>query len=107
MPTQRRNPQFNCALTRPRPGRPDGQTNSGHGLTDQGTTVRVSRATRDHLNKVSTEQGETVDATIQRGLDLLDREQRRRTAELDAWAAGQDVEDQTELRAAMADLAGD
>jgi predicted transcriptional regulator len=71
------------------------------------TTVRVSRATRDHLNKVSTEQGETVDATIQRGLDLLEREQWRRTAELDAWAASQDVEDQAELRAAMADLAGE
>jgi predicted transcriptional regulator len=71
------------------------------------TTVRVSRATRDHLNKVSTASGETVDATIQRGLDLLDREQWRRTAELDAWAAGQDVEDQAELRAAMADLAGE
>ena len=71
------------------------------------TTVRVSRATRDHVNRISTEHGETVDATIQRGLDLLDREQWRRTAELDAWAAGQDIGDQAELRAAMADLAGE
>lgn len=46
------------------------------------TTVRASRTTRDHLNKVSTEHGETVDATIQRGLDLLDREQCRRTGRL-------------------------
>jgi hypothetical protein len=71
------------------------------------TTVRVARATRDQLNKVSAERGETVDATIQRGLDLLDREEWRRTAELDALAAGQDIEDQAELRAAMADLAGE
>jgi predicted transcriptional regulator len=70
------------------------------------TTVRVARATRDHLNRISIERGETVDTTIQRALDLLDREQWRRTAELDSWAAGHDVEDQAELRAAIADLAG-
>jgi hypothetical protein len=71
------------------------------------TTVRVAKATRDHLNRVSAERGETVDATIEASLQLLAREQWRRTAELDAWAAGLDVEDQAELRAAMADLAGE
>jgi hypothetical protein len=57
------------------------------------TSVRVSRTTREHLNKVSTERGETVDVTIPHGLDLLDREQWRQTAELDSRAASQDVED--------------
>jgi hypothetical protein len=41
-------------------------------LDDFTHTVRVSRATRDHRNKVSTASAETVDATIQRGLDLLE-----------------------------------
>ena len=71
------------------------------------TTVRVTKATRDHLNRVSTERGETVDATIEASLQLLAREQWRRTAELDARSAGLDAEDQAELRAAMADLAGE
>ena len=68
--------------------------------------MRVSHATRDQLNQVSAQRGETVDETIRHGLDLIAREDWRRTAELDSWAASLDVEDQAELRAAITDLAG-
>lgn len=69
--------------------------------------MRVSHATRDQLNEISAQRGETVDETIRRGLDLIVREEWRRTADLDAWAASLDAEDQAELRAAVADLGGE
>lgn len=71
------------------------------------TTVRVARATRDHLNKITAETGETVDTTIQRALELVEREKWRREAERDAWLASQDEQDKAEVRAAIAEALGE
>jgi hypothetical protein len=71
------------------------------------TTVRVAMSTRQHLNKISAERGETVDATIQRGLRLIELEVRRRQAEIDARAAGADADDRAEVAAAIRDLTGE
>lgn len=71
------------------------------------TTVRVATSTREHLNKVSAASGETVDATIRRGLRLIDREARRKQAEIDARAAGADSDDRAEVAAAIRELTGE
>jgi uncharacterized membrane protein len=71
------------------------------------TTVRVSTSTREHLNKISSTAGETVDTTIQRGLRLIEREARRKQAEIDARAAGADPADRAEVAAAIWDLTGE
>ena len=71
------------------------------------TTVRVATATREHLNKVSAASGETVDATIRRGLRLIEREAWRKQAEIDARAAGADADDRAEVAAAIRELTGE
>ena len=71
------------------------------------TTVRVGRATRDQLNKISAASGETVDSTIQRGLHLIELEARRKQAEIDARRLGNDPADRAEVRAAIRDLVGE
>lgn len=71
------------------------------------TTVRVGRATRDQLNRVSAESGETVDATIQRALRLLEWEALRRQAELESRVLAADSDDVAEVHAAIRDLVGE
>jgi hypothetical protein len=71
------------------------------------TTVRVAMSTREHLNRISAASGETVDATIQRGLRLIEREARRKQAEIDARAASADPDDRAEVAAAIRDLTGE
>jgi predicted transcriptional regulator len=71
------------------------------------TTVRVATSTREHLNRISAASGETVDATIQRGLRLIEREQWRKQAEIDARAAAADADDRAEVAAAIRDLTGE
>lgn len=71
------------------------------------TTVRVSKRTREHLNRVSAASGETVDATIQHGLRLIEREARRKQAVIDARAAAADPDDRAEVAAAIRELAGE
>jgi predicted transcriptional regulator len=71
------------------------------------TTVRVSTGTREHLNRISAQRGETVDATIQRGLRLIEREAWRAQAEIDARAAAADPADRAEVAAAIRDLTGE
>jgi Ser-tRNA(Ala) deacylase AlaX len=71
------------------------------------TTVRVGRATRDHLNRVSAEANETVDTTIQRALRLLELEERRKQAEIESLALAKDPADRDEVRAAIRDLLGE
>jgi hypothetical protein len=71
------------------------------------TTVRVGRATRDHLNRISAARGETVDTTIQRGLRLIELEARRKQAEIDARRLAADPADRAEVQAAIRDLVGE
>jgi hypothetical protein len=71
------------------------------------TTVRVAASTRDHLNRVSAASGETVDATIQYGLRLIEREAWRKQAEIDARAAAADPDDRAEVAAAIRALTGE
>jgi len=70
------------------------------------TTVRVGRATRDHLHRISTQSGQTFDATIQRGLDLIDLEARRKQAEIEAREIADDPEDRAEVQAAIQEALG-
>lgn len=69
--------------------------------------MRVATSTREHLNRVSTESGETVDATIRRGLRLIEREAWRKQAEIDARAASADPDDRAEVAAAIRELTGE
>jgi hypothetical protein len=71
------------------------------------TTVRVTKVTRDHLNRVSAEQGESVDRTIERGLRMIELEDRRKQAEIDARAAAADPADRAEVAAAIRELVGE
>ncbi len=72
----------------------------------ESTTVRVARATRDHLNRLSAERGETVVSTIEQGLQLLEWEGLRKQTELDARRLGADAADRAEVAAALRDLTG-
>jgi Arc/MetJ family transcription regulator len=71
------------------------------------TTVRVGRATRDHLNRVSTARGETVDALIQRALRLLELEERRQLAVEQSRALAGDPADRAEVQAAIREALGE
>jgi len=71
------------------------------------TTVRVSKVTRAHLNRVSSEHGESADQTIERGLRLIELEGRRKQAEIDAFAAATDPADRAEVATAIRDLVGE
>ena len=70
------------------------------------TTVRVGRATRDHLRRISTENGETLDAVIQQALGLLEWEALRRQAEAESRALANDPADRAEVQAAIRDALG-
>jgi hypothetical protein len=71
------------------------------------TTVRVGKATRDHLNRLSAASGESVDSTIQLGLRLIELEARRRQAEADSRRLAADPADRAEVAAAIRDLTGE
>jgi hypothetical protein len=71
------------------------------------TTVRVAKATREHLNRLSAARGESVDSTIQRGLRLIELEDRRRQAESEARVLAADSVDRAEIAAAIRDLTGE
>ena len=71
------------------------------------TTVRVGRATRDHLNRVSAESGETVDAVIRRALRLMEFEAKRKQAELESRALADDPRDRAEVHAAIREALGE
>jgi predicted transcriptional regulator len=71
------------------------------------TTVRVSRATRDHVNRLAAQTGESVDAVIEQALRLAEGETRRRQAELEARRVGADQADRDEVRAAIRDALGE
>lgn len=71
------------------------------------TTVRVGRATRDHLNRASAETGETVDTVIQRGLRLMELEGRRKQAELESRELAADPADRAEVAATLREALGE
>lgn len=70
------------------------------------TTVRVGRATRDQLNRVSSESGETVDAVIRRALEIMEIEHRRRVAEQQGRDLANDPADKAEVLAAIREAQG-
>jgi hypothetical protein len=72
----------------------------------ESTTVRVRRATRDRLNRLSAQRGASVDELITEGLEALERERWRRQAEADARRLGADPADRAEVAAALHDLTG-
>jgi len=71
------------------------------------TTVRVSHATRDHVNRLATESGQSVDAVIENALRLAEWEARRRQAALEAREVGADPADRAEVRAAIREALGE
>jgi predicted transcriptional regulator len=75
-------------------------------MTDQ-TTVRLSVATRDEVNRLADERGVTADRAIADAIKAVRDEEWRRQAERELLEAHRDPAYRAELAAAVRDLRGE
>jgi Arc/MetJ-type ribon-helix-helix transcriptional regulator len=69
--------------------------------------IQVSPATRDHVNRLAAESGNSADTVIRNALRLAEREIRRERAAIEAAQVAADPADRAEVRAAIREAVGD